>query len=122
MYYLRIESMSKISFNTNFFPSDNCAYERNNDASLLADSFIIPNMSGRLAPDASNNAFMFGFSLDWSSETPRSLTSKLGIGKSPAVFNAFVYINQTDFQADMIYWMAKETSYVGSILQLSMCR
>ncbi|KAJ3068300.1 hypothetical protein HK102_007207 [Quaeritorhiza haematococci] len=65
-----------------------------------------------------DNVMFWGFHLDWSLDTPQRLTDRLG-NRPPAIINAFVQINNTDLQRDMINWFAIETAKVKAMLELT---
>ncbi|KAI8916241.1 glycoside hydrolase superfamily [Gorgonomyces haynaldii] len=72
--------------------------------------------SSRVEPP--DGTFFWGFHLDWSKDTPRKLVDRLN-GKKPSIINGFIDMNATDFQIDMINWMAQEISFIGAIFEVT---
>ncbi|KAJ3067318.1 hypothetical protein HDU98_009493 [Podochytrium sp. JEL0797] len=75
----------------------------------------------RLEPQISNQ-MTFGFSLDWSYDTPTRVVNKLN-GYKPLVFNTFMEFNINlpgYFDNSSLNWFGSEAGRVGAILELTM--
>jgi hypothetical protein len=88
----------------------------------LAVNLKLPKINAPLHCPAVKNRldpmkFIFGFSIDWSKDTPTSLGDRLG--KRPLIFNVFVKISKTEIPKDAIYYHCKQTASAGAILELT---
>ncbi|RKP01550.1 hypothetical protein CXG81DRAFT_25762 [Caulochytrium protostelioides] len=61
--------------------------------------------------------FLWGFHLDWEIDSPSALVKRLGA--APPVWNAFISMNTTDFEVDVINWMANQIRDVKGIFELT---
>ncbi|KAJ3066958.1 hypothetical protein HDU98_009789 [Podochytrium sp. JEL0797] len=68
------------------------------------------------------DSMVFGFSLDWSYETPSMMRTKLN-GYTPLIFNTFMELFANDanpYDNSSLNWFASEVGRVGGILELTM--
>ncbi|KAJ3349776.1 hypothetical protein HDU83_000313 [Entophlyctis luteolus] len=73
----------------------------------------------RLEPQVTN-ALTLGFALDWSYDTPTTISNKLN-GYTPLVFNAFMeLLVDVQFDFSMLNWYGSECGRVGSLLELTL--
>ncbi|KAJ3306439.1 hypothetical protein HDV03_005049 [Kappamyces sp. JEL0829] len=74
---------------------------------------------GRARLEPPESSFFFGFSPQWvNGDLPLDVASR--IGYRPPLFNSFVSMNATSFQADIIEWNCQLIGELGGVLELTL--